>query len=442
MNTEAAKNEDFAMEDRELVNTEELNEIEEDEDIEAFEDNDDREDNEETNDEQDAQHAKLKYLHIFGPDTKNSYGIMSQLYLHLDLTRHRFLIMGSRKNMARFPKLKEFRGLQFIPDVNPIKKIIHFYKKLTEADVIVWHSLFFPRQQYAYFLALFRHFLKKSIWIEWGADLYLWKYSNQNFKGMLRNFVHRRIREKMRVVGCCFAVDDQEVHAQFGDDVKCFYTPLANPKKDPTGLIDEVEAGKPNMEGKEKPFYNVQIAHNSFSFNNHVRLIELMKKFDREDMRFILPLNYGIYGINGQFGGVSYRNTVIKYAENAFKNAKVSVIKKAIDFNRYLGVLWNMDIVVFDFDRPCGLGTLRILLLMGKKIYLPAGSPYYNFLVSKGLPIFDTNKIPEMTFEEFVEPPVYTTKEWVYSYMNNDHVIQYWLDMFEEIEKNKEAYFQ
>ena len=62
-------------------------------------------------------------------------------------------------------------------------------------------------------------------------------------------------------------------------------------------------------------------------------------------------------------------------------------------------------------------------------------SQHYKYLISKGLPIYDTNKIPEMTFEEFTEPPVYDNKEWVYEYMNNDKVMENWAKMFDELKE-------
>lgn len=380
----------------------------------------------------------MKFLHVFGPDTKNTYGIMSQLFKHVDRREHSFLIGAYASVKARFPKLEEFEGLMFIPEqASRLERMRFFYRQLEQADVIIWHSLFFTTQKYLYFLALFTKFLKKSVWIEWGADLYLWKYDENTLKGRIKNRLNRRVRERMRWIGCSFPVDEIEAKRQFGEQTECFYTPLANPKKEATGLIDEILACKPQEE-KTGTRKIVQIAHNSFQFNNHIRIIDRLKRFKNDDLFFILPVSYGIYGVNGQYGGVPYRNAVIKYAREELGKEKVGVLLKNIPFDNYMDFLWNIDIVVFDFDRPCGLGTLRILLLMEKKIFLPAGTPYYEFLRAQGLPIYDTNRISEMSYEEFVEPPVYTTKEWVYSYMNNDSVIQNWLDMFAELKAKKE----
>lgn len=379
----------------------------------------------------------MKFLHVLGPDTKNSYGILSQLHKHCDPQEHEFLIAAYASCKSRFPKLNEFPELSFIPERGGrLSRILYFYRKLSKADVIIWHSLYFTTKKYLLFLWLFPRFPRKSVWVEWGADLYLWKYSDSTWKGRLLNRIGKKIRDNMKYVGCCFPVDDVEVHRQFGDDKKCFFTPLANPKKEATGLIDEVLALKPEAPRKD-PRVNVQIAHNSFTFNNHIRIIDHLSHFRDKDMFYILPVSYGVYGINGQYGGTAYRNAVIQYARKELGKENVGVILENIPFDRYIRFLWNVDIAVFDFDRPCGLGTLRIMLLMGKKIFIPAGTPYYNFLTAQGLPIYDTNRIPEMSYEEFIAPPEYTTKDWVLSYMNNDDIIRHWLDMFEEIKSEK-----
>ncbi len=379
---------------------------------------------------------KIKFLHIVGPDTKNSYGIMSQIHKTQNMEEHRFLITASDKVKLRFPKLLEFDDNLYLPEVCPkpsrLYRVWYMYRLLRNADVIIWHSLFFTTQKFLWFIFFFRHLLKKSVWIEWGADLYLWRYPDNSLKNRLKNYINRKVRESFRFVGTTFPVDSLEYHRQFGDRAKCFYTPMPNPYKGASELIESILATKPEHRRWEKRV-TVQVAHNAFTFNNHIRLLNMLERFKKENMHILLPLSYGVYGINGQFGGKNYCNGVKKYAKKCFPN-KISILSKNMPFDEYLQLLWNIDIVVFDFDRPCGLGTLRILLLMEKKIFLPAGSPYSDFLISKGLPIYDTNQIPFMSYEEFIAPPQYTDLSWVYEYMNNDAVMENWKKMFEELE--------
>lgn len=95
----------------------------------------------------------------------------------------------------------------------------------------------------------------------------------------------------------------------------------------------------------------VQIAHNAFTFNNHVYLMNLLKRYAQEDVRFFLPISYGMYGINGQYGSKLYSKTVKRCARQILGD-KAVILEKNIPFEQYLKVLWTVDVAVFDFDRP------------------------------------------------------------------------------------------
>lgn len=378
---------------------------------------------------------KIKFLHLVGPDTKNSYGIMSQIHKTQNMEEHRFLITSYESSRERFPKLKEFDDNLYIPKDCSCPKRLHriwyLYRTLSQADVLIWHSLYFTTQKYVWFLAFFRKLLKKSVWIEWGADLYLWRFPEISLKNKIKNYINGKIRKSFPVIGVTFPVDTLECKRQFGENVRCFYTPLPNPYKGASEQIEWILSTRPVRKKWDR--ITIQVSHNAFTFNNHFYLLEMLKRFKDENIHLLIPISYGMYGINGQFGSAAYCKAVENFAKQIFSK-KVSVLRKNIPFDRYLELLWNIDIAVFDFDRPCGLGTLRILVLMEKKIFLPAGSPYYDYLVSQGLPICDTNKIPEMSYEEFIAPVTYTDQSWVYEYMNNDCVMDHWDEMFHELE--------
>ena len=129
------------------------------------------------------------------------------------------------------------------------------------------------------------------------------------------------------------------------------------------------------------------------------------------------------------------KGTLEVYAKKMF-GEKASVMTKNIPFDEYVKLLWKVDIAVFDFDRPCGLGNMRILLYMGKKVFIPGDNDFYKFLTEKGIQVFDTNKIPEMTYEEFIAPPDNTNLEWIRDYMNNDSCIHRWMEMFDKLAEN------
>lgn len=58
----------------------------------------------------------IKFLHVVGPDTKNSFGIMQQIHATQDMREHRFLITAYESCKQRFPKLKQFPDNLYIPE--------------------------------------------------------------------------------------------------------------------------------------------------------------------------------------------------------------------------------------------------------------------------------------------------------------------------------------
>ncbi len=381
---------------------------------------------------------KIKFLHLLGPDTKTSYGIMTQLFRRQNLDDHKFLITSYESSAERFPKLKEFENLMYIPEKCPLPRrlwrFLYFLKTIKRAEVPIFHSLFFTTNKYVWALFFCRRLLKNAIWIEWGADLYSWQYDASTFKGRVRNYINRKVRESFRFVGLTFPVDELEYRRQFSPDTKLFYTPMPNPMRGDTEQIEYILSTRPSPEEEHRFGTVIQIGHNAFTFSNHFRLMNMLERFKDEDVNFFVPLSYGVYGINGQYGGKDYCVAVEDYAKQTFGD-KITVLNNTIEFKRYLQLLWRTDIAVFDLGRPCGLGTMRILILMGKKLFLPAHTPYYDFLVSNGVPIYDTNEIPNMTFEEFIAPPKYENFDWVNDYMNNAKVMEYWDKMFREVEQ-------
>jgi len=180
----------------------------------------------------------------------------------------------------------------------------------------------------------------------------------------------------------------------------------------------------------------IQVAHNSFSFNNHVKLLNYLEHFKDRDIELIVPMTYGVSGINGSFGGREYINVVSAYAKKLFGN-KVTIMTENMPFEEYVKFLWTVDIAVFDFDRPCGLGNIRILLYMGKKIFLPSGNKFYDFLNEKGIKVYDTKSIKDLSYNDFITPPVDNDLSWIKSYLNNDDAIAHWKKMFEELENER-----
>ncbi len=343
----------------------------------------------------------MKFLHIVQANERNSYNLFRQMHERYDLSDHVFFVCNYRRVVSRaFPKFYEFKNFVYMEEKGTIKKLIKFYKLFKEADHIILHSLIFTSKKYLFFLYLFRGFLKKATWIEWGADLYNWELPGLTLKEKLLNHINREIRKSVSRVGLTIEADEDEVHRQLGDEIPCIYTPLPF-AENRLALLEETRP----LQTVDKGFKRIQVAHNSLQLNNHINILSRLEKYKGEDIQIVMPLSYGTFGINGRYGGTAYRKSVIKCAENFFKKEKTVVMSKELPLERYLRYLWSIDVAVFNVNRPIGLANIIYMLYMGKKVYLPENSPHYKFFVKNGLPIHKTEEIDNMSYEEFVENP-------------------------------------
>ncbi|OFB70149.1 hypothetical protein JS77_07425, partial [Synergistes jonesii] len=168
--------------------------------------------------------------------------------------------------------------------------------------------------------------------------------------------------------------------------------------------------------------------------NNHIKILDSLKKFADEDIEIFIPMAYGDSGLNGQYGGWEYVNMVKKKASRLF-GEKLDLLTRVIPLDEYTAKLWNVDIAIFGSERICGAANIYMLIYMGKKVFLPGTSEYYKFFVDKGIKVFDTNKISEMTYEEFIKPVENQDSSWVLDQYNQTLIRSQWDAFFKELDE-------
>lgn len=372
----------------------------------------------------------MTILHIVGLNEKNTYNLFKQLYEKYDLNNHKFLVMNSKKQLELFPKFKEFNEFIYLPD-NKLSKVICIYKKLKNSDFVIFNSLLFNSPKYIIVYYFFSYlFKKKAAWIEWGGDLYNWKRYDGSLKSKILNICNQRLRERMTIIGLTSECDLDEVKTQFPKCKHIIETPLPF-GTDRFALLSDIKRSRKRDDG----FVWVQVSHNSLQVNNHISTLTRLEKFQYKTIKIVLPLNYGDFGIGGLYGGKWYRQSVISVARSFF-NSNVVVIAKLMNIESYLKYLWNTDILVFESTRPIGMANIMYALYMDKKIYISSKSPQYEYLLSKGLEIYDTEKIQNMEWDEFSKPntKINSQNQWLidkfYPYKESEK----WQKLFSEIQ--------
>lgn len=123
--------------------------------------------------------------------------------------------------------------------------------------------------------------------------------------------------------------------------------------------------------------------------NNHISIIKKLSSVN-EDFEVIVPLSYG--------NNSEYIKEVIRIGEILLKNK----FKPLLDFlptNEYVKILNTVDIAIMNHYRQQAAGNLRILISLGKKIYVNKVSPLYEYYTQEGVFL---NTLQDCIFDESI----------------------------------------
>lgn len=370
--------------------------------------------------------SKVKYLYVLGSVSQVTFKFVEMLNKRYSADEHLIYIPLGKVVLTVEPEFANIKNVIFAEDICKLKKVYSEYQLYKQADNIILHGMFFGiRPLIPFFID--KNLMKKVSWIEHGGDLYNWKNNGNGLRAILDNYINKKIKESAKVIGICHPLDEKFLRAEFEINAPVIYTQfrtINNPFK-------KFEENRSILK-KEDVF--IQVGHNAFQFGNHIKILNRLVKFKDNDIKIILPMSYGLSGIHGgREGGVHYRNAVFKLAKLLF-NKKAILMSKKIPFENYLKYLWNVDIVVLGLERQAALGNIHPLLYMNKKIFLPGDSPMFQFFVEQGVEIYDTNKISNMSFEEFIRPNKKNNKEWIVRFLTK-YSYETWDRFFKELDK-------
>lgn len=368
--------------------------------------------------------TKMKYLHILPPSKRMMETYIKMIRENFDLDEHHFYFIVKCPESEE--SLFEYKNVYQMNGRGTIEKIFDFYKHLNEAEQIVWHGFLYPTR-FMIFLYVFRKFLKKSIWIMWGIDLYNWKREENSIKDKIINHVNKVCKQTIPKVVALLCVDKEHFKKEFSNSKAQVYTIPYPISKESFKIMDNLKEWKKRENGK----IFIQVAHNAHQFNNHLEILEALKNYNEENIRLYIPFSYGN---DWHSGKANYKNDVRKKADEYF-GSKAIFLARLIDQQQYTKFLWNIDIAIFNSERQNALGNILKLLYMGNKVYLSPKSPLYSFFKDLGIEIFNTEDIKDISYEEFIEAPNQRKAiEWIRDYYYPNAAAPKWRQLFDGVE--------
>lgn len=275
---------------------------------------------------------------------------------------------------------KQYQNVKYIEDVSK-KEIVDAIKGSKEL-VIHYFSLDFALKY------IFPYFgvLKKTCWIIWGRDLYVYNDYRKTIRGKAYNFATSVFVKKMAGIAV-FASKDVDYAQNWlgfkGESIDILYP----------STIKKEEIEKIISEKKSHDGINVVLGNSATMTNCHEEVLEYLKAFKEDNVKVYVPLSYG---------DKEYKDCIVKQGK-AWLGEKFIPITEFMDPFSYVKMLSEMDVAIYNNDRQQATGNIEILSYLGAKVFLKKDYPLWNFYVDRQeLPFFAVEDIKKMSIEEFV----------------------------------------
>lgn len=338
---------------------------------------------------------------------------------------HKILFLGSIEEASAF--LSQQDNISYAPEIGK-----SLYKKIKamalEVDYIIFHMYTYDNVMQGCML-LNPQMMKKSVWVEWGADLYSWKRSTeghsfyQKIKDHLANIIFYWFRKKTRNI-VAYKMDQPECIRQFGNHATLHLAGY------PLGYTCETIDDCRPLPTSNSKIIRIMVGHSATKDDNHIEVLDnLYRNPLKDSIEIVLPLNYGDH---------EYAKAVIDHAQKLFPG-RCNAILNRLDMPNYIRLLWSIDIAIFHSTRQIALGNIYMLMHMGKKICIPSGSIMYNFFVGEGVRIYDSNHLEaNEAMQQLTEKEATIEKQYVFQYIDKTACIKRWEGIFQRLKDQKE----
>ncbi len=290
-------------------------------------------------------------------------------------TRHVFFITG---DIQRHPY--RTRANVFQAQRGKKTQWLHFPKlarAMQQADKIMLHGLF--SKYVILLLFLMPWVLKKSYWVMWGGDLYIYRLGNRNsISWKLKEFFRRPVIRSMGHLVTYIKGDFQLAEEWYGAKGKyheCFmYT---------SNLYKEL--GVSNV---EHSVINILVGNSADPGNRHSEIFDKLDSCKNQNIKIYVPLTYG---------PPDYAQEVVAEGRRRF-GVKFQALVEHLPPKKYNEFLGQIDIAIFNHGRQQAMGNIISLLGLGKKVYMRSDVTQWEFFNNHEIAVYDIDNL-EITTE-------------------------------------------
>jgi hypothetical protein len=156
---------------------------------------------------------------------------------------------------------------------------------------------------------------------------------------------------------------------------------------------------------------NIQLGNSTDPSNNHIEVLDKLKKYKDENIKIYAPLSYG---------DQEHAHRVISYGKELFEDKFIPLTEFMV-FEKYLEFLGDIDIAIFAHKRQQAMGNTITLLGLGKKVYLDSSAVQCDFFNKHDVKVFD---IDDIDLEKFSQMKASDNKQKIKDLFSKETLIQ------------------
>jgi hypothetical protein len=316
---------------------------------------------------------ETEILHIISGTSNYNINFIKFVYSYFNIDKQRLIILG--KNNGFYDSKILF--------ISKKKEVFKLIKEMRKAEKIFVHSLFSPHLVLLLFLQPW--LLKKSYWVLWGGDLYYYKFRNKNLKSNFYEFIRKRVIKNFAHIVALVPGDYYLAKNWYKTKAQYHYAFYPNP-------IDYEYLDKIKNSKKETDRIVIQVGNSADPMNKHIEILNKLSRFKEKNIEIITPLSYG---------DQKWAKTVSEAGKKLY-GEKYQPLLEFLPSEEYSKILNSVDIAIFNHDRQQALGNILALLYLGKKVFIKSDITPWDFFKGKGLIVFDTYGLDNLTFDELV----------------------------------------
>lgn len=317
-------------------------------------------------------------IHIFTKESIVSANFMQFIYKNFEIEDHYFVF---RKGALQYEYEEDIKN-HILMVTNRYFFIYKLSPMLRKAKLIIFHS--FPVGPSLFFWFLFPGLLDKVVWRIWGSDIHFFQYHWGGARSKIFEWIRKRLIKRIKVVAGPVDGDFSILKDIYGSEANFLFGRYPSPvdKK----YLDKIKSTYKKTLGKK-----VLLGNSATMENEHLTMLEKLKKFKDSGLVVICPLSYG---------KPEYRRKVIEKGKRDFGENFIPLLE-LLDIKDYVKILAGIDVAIMNQKRQQGGMNIQILLYLGKKLYINKMNTYYDYLKSIGVKVFDTDSIEENNVEYF-----------------------------------------